>query len=151
MRVLDRARTLQVAVWLHQLDMAMGGDQSASEALDASRHCLGRLLESFLIPTTHNLMFREVAAHCLYKNRRDAECHLNDLVKHHNRICKELDDLMEAHREASGSSRRKQTFDIRSWRASRDASPMRSPTFRRTRLSRTHLRAMTPLTSVPKW
>ena len=35
-RVLDRARTLRVAVWLHRLDMAVGGDQSASETLDAS-------------------------------------------------------------------------------------------------------------------
>ena len=67
-RVLDRAKTLRVAVWLHHLDMAVGGDQLASETLDASRHCLGRLLESFLIPTTHNLTFREVVAHCLYKN-----------------------------------------------------------------------------------
>ena len=67
-RVLDHARTLRVAVWLHQLDMAVGGDQLASESLDASRHCLGRLLESFLIPTTHDLMFREVIAHCLYEN-----------------------------------------------------------------------------------
>ena len=58
MRVLDRAKTLRVAVWLHRLDMAVGGDQSASETLDASRHCLGHLLESFLIPTTHDLTFR---------------------------------------------------------------------------------------------
>ena len=67
-RVLDHARTLRVAIWLHQLDMAVGGDQSASESLDASRHCLGCLLESFLIPTTHDLTFREVVARCLYEN-----------------------------------------------------------------------------------
>ena len=112
MRVLDRARTLRVAIWLHRLDMAMGGDQSASEALDTSRHCQGCLLESFLIPTTHDLMFREVVARCLYENRRDAERHLNDLVKHRNRICKELDDLMEAHRESSESSRRRMKKEI---------------------------------------
>ena len=56
-RVLDRARTLQVAVWLHHLDMAVGGNQSASETLDVSRHSLGCLLESLLIPTTHDLTF----------------------------------------------------------------------------------------------
>ena len=111
-RVLDCARTLRVAVWLHQLDMAMGGDQSASEALDASQHCLGCLLESFLTPTTHDLTFREVVARCLYENRRDAERHLNDLVKHRNHICKELDDLVEAHRDASGSSRRRMKKEI---------------------------------------
>ena len=112
MRVLDRARNLGVAIWLHRLDMAMGGDQSASEALDASRHCLGCLLESFLIPTTHDLTFREVVARCLYKNRRDTERRLNDLVKHRNRICEELNDLVEAHRESSGSSRRKMKKEI---------------------------------------
>ena len=115
MRVLDHAKTLQVAVWLHHLDMAVGGDQSASETLDASRHCLGCLLESFLIPTTHDLTFREVVAHCLYENRRDAECHLNDLVRHCNRIREELDDLVEAHRGTSGSSqkRMKKEIDLR--------------------------------------
>ena len=107
MRVLDRAKTLRVAVWLHRLDMAMGGDQLASEALDASRHCLGCLLESFLIPTTHDLTFREVVTRCLYENRCDAEHHLNNLVKHRNQIREELDDLMEAHRESSGSSRKR--------------------------------------------
>ena len=49
-RVLDRAKTLQVAVWLHHLDMAVGGNQLASETLDASRHCLGHLLESSSSP-----------------------------------------------------------------------------------------------------
>ena len=111
-RVLDRARTLQVAIWLHRLDMAVGGDQSASESLDVSRHCLGCLLESFLIPTTHDLTFREVVTHCLYENRRDTKRRLNDLMKHHNRIREELDDLMEAHRDASGSSRRRMKKEI---------------------------------------
>ena len=112
MRVLDCARTLQVAVWLHRLDMAVGGDQLASEALDVSRHCLGHFLESFLTLTTHDLMFREVVTCCLYENRRDAEHRLNDLVKHRNRIREELNDLVEAHRDASGSSRRRMKKEI---------------------------------------
>ena len=114
-RVLDCAKTLRVAVWLHHLDMAVGGDQLASETLDASRHCLGHLLESFLIPTTHDLTFREVVAHCLYENRRDTQHHLNDLVRCHNRVHKELDDLVEAHKGASGSSRKriKKEIDLR--------------------------------------
>ena len=103
-RVLDGARTLRVAVWLHRLDMAVGGDQSASETLDASWHCLGCLLESLLIPTTHDLTFREVVTHSLYKNWCDAQCHLDDLVRHCNRVCEELNDLMETHKGASGSS-----------------------------------------------
>ena len=114
-RVLDHAKTLRVAVWLHRLDMAVGGDQSASETLDTSRHCLGCLLESFLIPTTHDLMFREVVTHCLYENRHDAEHRLDDFVRHRNRIREELDDLMEAYRGTSGSSRKrmKKEIDIR--------------------------------------
>ena len=60
-RVLDRAKALQVAFWLHRLDMAVRG------------HCLGHLLESFLVPTTHDLTFREVVGHCLYENWRDAQ------------------------------------------------------------------------------
>ena len=114
-RVLDCAKTLRVAVWLHCLDMAVGGDQSASETLDASRHCLGCLLESFLIPTTHNLTFREVVARCLYENRRNTQHHLNDLIRHRNQICEELDDLVEAHKGASGSSQKriKKEIDLR--------------------------------------
>ena len=111
-RVLDHARTLPVAVWLHCLDMAIHGDQSASETLDASRHYLGHLLESFLIPTTHDLMFREVVFRCLYENRCNAEHHLKDLVKRHNRIREELDGLVEAHKESSGSSLKKMKKEI---------------------------------------
>ena len=114
-RVLDRTRTLRVAVWLHRLDMAVGGDQSASETLDASWHCLGCLLEFLLIPTTHDLTFREVVAHCLYENQRDAQRHLDDLIRCHNRVHEELDDLVEAHKGALGSSqkRMKKEIDLR--------------------------------------
>ena len=102
-RVLDHAKTLRVAVWLHRLDMAVGGDQLASKTLDALRHCLGCLLESFLIPTTHDLTFREVVAHCCYENRCNTQHRLDDLLRCRNRICEELDDLVEAHQGASGS------------------------------------------------
>ena len=114
-KVLDCARTLRVAVWLHHLDMAAGGDQSASNTLDASRHSLGHLLESFLIPTTHDLTFREVVARYLYENQCDIQHSLDDLIRRHNQICKELDDLGEAHKGASGSSRKrmKKEMDLR--------------------------------------
>ena len=114
-RVLDRAKALRVAVWLHQLDMAGRGDQVASETLDASQHCLGHLLESFLVPTTHDLTFREVIGHCLYENWRDAQHRLNGLIRCCNHVCKELDDLVEAHKEASGSSRRRIKKEIDLW------------------------------------
>ena len=106
-RVLDRAKTLRVAVWLHRLDMSVGGDELASEALEASRHSLGPLLEPFLVPTTNNLTFREVIERVLHENRRDAQHCLGDLVTRCTRIRQELDDLIEAHREATGSSRKR--------------------------------------------
>ena len=42
-RVVDHAMALRVAVWLHRLDMAMGGKVLASETLEALRHHLGPL------------------------------------------------------------------------------------------------------------
>ena len=57
-RVVDHARTLQVAVWLHQLNMAMEGEGMASETLEASRHHQGPLLESFLTLRMSNLTFQ---------------------------------------------------------------------------------------------
>ena len=38
LRVLERAKTLWVAVWLHRLDMAATGDGEASYSLDVARH-----------------------------------------------------------------------------------------------------------------
>ena len=52
-------------------------------------------------------MFREVVAHCLYENQCDAQHRLNDLIRCRNRICDDLDDLVEAHKGASGSSQKR--------------------------------------------
>ena len=41
LRVLEKAKTLQVAVWLHRLDMAAAGDGMASYSLDAAWHGRG--------------------------------------------------------------------------------------------------------------
>ena len=54
-RVMDHAVALRVAVWLHQLNMAVGGEALASESLEAEQHHLGPLLESFLTPRTSGL------------------------------------------------------------------------------------------------
>ena len=97
-RVLDHAKTLQVAVWLHWLDMSLRGDEMASETLEALQHCLGPLLESFLAPTMSNLTFCEVVDRVLHENQRDAERRLEDLRACRAWICQELDDLIQAHR-----------------------------------------------------
>ena len=111
-RVVDCAKALQVAVWLHRLDMSARGDEAASETLDASRHCLGCLLESFLVPATHGLSFREVVARCLYENWRDAQLQLDSLIVHRDRVREELEGLVEAHREATGADRRRVKKDM---------------------------------------
>ena len=103
-RVVDRARTLRVAAWLHHLDMSARGDGMASETLEASRHSQGPLLDLFLTPMSCNLTFKEVVDHVLYENWRNAQSSLNDLRAHCARIHEELDDLTKAHREESDKS-----------------------------------------------
>ena len=68
-RIMDHAVALRVAVWLHQLDMAVGGEVLASETLEASQHYQGLLLESFLTPRTSGLTYQEVVDHVLMENR----------------------------------------------------------------------------------
>ena len=121
--------------------MSVRGDEAASESLDASRHCLGHLLESFLVPATHDLSFREVVARCLYENWCDAQLRFDHLVACCNRVREELDGLMETHREATGATRRRakkdMTFTAVTSRASRLTSPLWSPTSRRAPLKGT--------------
>ena len=106
-RVVDRARTLRVAAWLHQLDMSTRGDGMASETLKAMRHSQGPLLDLFLTPMTCNLTFKEVVDRVLYKNQRDAQNSLNNLRARHSHIHQELDDLTKAHGEKSDKSSQK--------------------------------------------
>ena len=103
-RVMDRARTLQVAVWLHRLVMAVTGDGMASETLEASQHCQNPLLESFLTLGMSNLTFQEVVDCVLHENWRASEHSLNYLLAHCAHTHEELDDLTKAHRESNKSS-----------------------------------------------
>ena len=104
-RVMDRARTLRVAVWLHRLDIAVTGDGMASETLEASQHCQGPLLESFLTPSMSNLTFREVVDCVLQENRCASECSLNYLLTRHAHTRQELDDFTKAHAESDKSDK----------------------------------------------
>ena len=98
-RVVDRAKTLRVAVWLHWLDMATGGEALASETLEASRHCLGPLLESFLTPRTSNLTFQEVVDCVLKENHQASKQSLHHLKGHHVHNREVLEGLIKAHGE----------------------------------------------------
>ena len=82
------------------------------ETLDASRHRLGRLLGSFLVPASHGLSFREVVARCLYENRRDAKLQLDGLIARRDRVREELEGLVQAHREFTGADRRRVKKDM---------------------------------------
>ena len=72
-KVMDQARTLRVAVWLHQLDMAITGDGMASETLEALQHHQGPLLESLLTLSMSNLSFQEVVDCVLQENWHASE------------------------------------------------------------------------------
>ena len=98
-RVTDCAKTVWVAIWLHRLDMAAGGEALASETLEASRHCLGPLLESFLTPRTSNLTFQEVVDCVLKENHRASEQSLHHLKGRHVHDREVLEGLIKAHGE----------------------------------------------------
>ena len=96
---MDHAKTLWVAIWLHQLDMATGGEVLASEALEASQHHLGLLLESFLTPRTSNLTFQEVVDCVLKENHWVSQQSLHHLRGCHVHDREVLDRLIKAHGE----------------------------------------------------
>ena len=106
-RVLDHAKTLQVAAWLHWLDMSAGGNGMASETLEASQHHQGPLLESFLAPMMGNLTFQEVVNCVLHENQCNAQRYLDDLRARHARVCKEFGS------DKSSRKRIKKEMDMR--------------------------------------
>ena len=60
LRVLEKAKTLRVAVWLHCLDMAAAGDGAASYSLEVTWYGRGPLVEFLLAPQASSLTFEEV-------------------------------------------------------------------------------------------
>ena len=96
---MDHAVVLRVAIWLHRLDMAMGGEVLASETLEARQHYLGPLLESFLTPRTSGLMYQEVVDHVLMENHWAFEqslCHLQERRTHEWEV---VEGLIKVHGE----------------------------------------------------
>ena len=95
-RVREKAKTLQVAVWLHRLDMATAGDRMASYSLDATRHSRGSLLEFLLTPQASNLTFEEVVHWILAENWDKLESSLDNVQKLQAWLHTELQDLSKA-------------------------------------------------------
>ena len=132
-RVVDHATALQVAVWLHQLDMAVGGEALASESLEALWHHLDPLLESFLTPRTSNLTYKEVVDRVLTENCRASEESLHHLKGHriHNRGV--LDGFIKVHGEldkADKATRKSLKKEIDQRRKSLETLRSESPTAR---------------------
>ena len=92
-----QARTLQVAVWLHGLDMALSEEPTASGSLVRAPHSLWHLLAYFLAPgTAWGLQFEDVIDQVLRKNRRHNERKhesTSSLQKCHNRRTKLRDEF----------------------------------------------------------
>ena len=104
----EGTKTLWVAVWLHQLDMAVEGEGMASETLEASWHRQDPLLESFLTPGMSNLTFQEVVDCVLNENWHASERSLHYLRARHARDCEVLDELTRAHQELDKSNKSSQ-------------------------------------------
>ena len=83
-----QAKTLQVAVWLHRLDMALCGEPAASGSLVQAQHTLGRLLTYFLAPgTTWGLQFEDVVDQVLQENRKQNERRCNESSSSLRKCC----------------------------------------------------------------
>ena len=98
-RVMDHAVALRVAIWLHQLDMAVGGEALASESLEAGQHYQGPLLESFLTPRTSGLTYQEVVDQVLMENCRATDQSLCHLQECHTHEWEALEGLIKVHGE----------------------------------------------------
>ena len=103
-RVLERAKTLCVAVWLHCLDMAATRDKEASYSLDTPEHDKGPLMEFFLTPQASNLTFEEVVHRVLGENQDKLESSLNHFQELQPQLQRELGDLQRAHKDESSTS-----------------------------------------------
>ena len=115
-RVVEKAKTLQITAWLHHLDMAADGDETASVSLEVTRHGRGPLLDLLLVPMTSSLTFTEVVQRVLAENQQRVESSLDNLQGHCAQLQGELDDLIEAcKRESVKSSQKriKKEIDLR--------------------------------------
>ena len=116
LRVLERAMTLWVAVWLHHLDMATTGDGEASYSLEVTRHGRGPLVGFLLAPQASSLTFEEVTDGVLVENQYKIESSLDNVWGLCAQLRRELNDLSWAHEgELEKSARKKMKRDME-WR-----------------------------------
>ena len=107
MRVVKRAKTLQIATWLHRLDMVAVGDVLTPQTLEATQHERGPLLDMLLALRAGNLTFPEVINRVLDEDRSSVESSLAELQEHRAHIREELEGLIKAHSDESDKHARK--------------------------------------------
>ena len=107
LRVLEKAKTLWVAVWRHHLDMATAGDGAASYSLEVTQHGRGPLLGFLLAPQASSLMFEEVIHWVLAENWYKIESSLDNIRELRTQLQRELEDLSWAYKDEPGKSTRK--------------------------------------------
>ena len=88
-----------MAVWLHWLDIAVGGEALVSDSLEAGQHYQGPLLESFLTLRTSGLTYQEVVDQVLTENRRAADQSLHHLQARCTHEREVLEGLIKVHGE----------------------------------------------------
>ena len=116
LRVLERAKTLWMAVWLHRLDMAATGDGEASYSLEVTQHGRGPLVEFLLAPQASSLTFEEVIDRVLVENRYKIESLLDNVQGLWAQLQRELNNLSRAHKgELEKSAQKKMKRDME-WR-----------------------------------
>ena len=113
LRVLERAKTLWVAVWLHRLDMAANGDGEASYSLEVTQHGRGPLVEFLLALQASSLTFEEVIDRVLVENRYKIESSLDNIQELRAQLRRELNDLSRARKgELEKSAQKKVKKDM---------------------------------------
>ena len=113
LRVLERAKTLRVAVWLHHLDMAATGDGETSYSLEVTRHGRGPLVEFLLAPQASSLTFEGDIDWVLVENWYKIESSLDHVQELQAQLRRELNDLSWAHKgEFEKSAHKKMKKDM---------------------------------------
>ena len=116
-RVSDhKSHSLQVAVWLHRVDMSLSWEKEASESLVLSRHMRGHLLSYLLAPGTGNLHFEEVATRVIQENwemHERAKGRFRSLLNSNRhrwaKLLRELDELSQGIEAAADKKLHKET------------------------------------------
>ena len=116
LRILEKAKTLRVAVWLHHLDMATAGDGAASYSLEVIQHGRGPLVEFFLASQASSLTFEEVVHRVLTENRYKMESLLDNIWELRAQLQRELEDLSRARKDEPGKSTQKKLKRDLEWR-----------------------------------